>query len=76
MSGQKSQSRHTSAEGGGLEKISSDHISETTWNKGLFLCVFIVTTIDYSDEVSSKSEGVTWGPLVNLTWNCAICSLD
>ena len=24
---------------GGLEQISSDHISETTWSKGLFFCV-------------------------------------
>ena len=37
--------------------------------KGYFLCVFIVTTIDYSDEVSSESEEVIWGPLLDLTWN-------
>ena len=29
----------TRAKGGGLEQISSDHISETTWNKGLIFCV-------------------------------------
>ena len=33
------------------------------------MCAFIVTTIDHSDEVSSKSEGVTRGPLVDLTRN-------
>ena len=36
------------------------------------MCVFIVATIDYSDEVSSKSEVVTWElflKLVVLAWN-------
>ena len=40
--------------------------------KDFFLCVFIVATIDYSEEVSSKLEGVTWElflKLVDLTWN-------
>ena len=34
-----------------------------------------MTTIDYSDKVSSKSEGVTWGPLIDLTWNDPIVLL-
>ena len=35
-----------------------------------FLYVFIWATFNHSDEVSSKSEGVTWwGSLVDLTWN-------
>ena len=36
-----------------------------------FLCVFIVPTKDYSDELSLKSERVTWEffrKLVDLTW--------
>ena len=34
-----------------------------------FLYVFIFATSNHSDEVSSKSERVTWGPLVDLTRN-------
>ena len=39
---QKNQSRHASAEMGGLEQISNDHISEMTWSKGLILCVCLL----------------------------------
>ena len=73
QSRKKSQSQHLSAEVGGLEQISSNHISERHGGKGIiFLCVFIVATIDHYDEVSSKSKGVTWElflKLVDLTWN-------
>jgi hypothetical protein len=34
-----------------------------------FLHVLIFLILHHSDEVSSKSERVTWGPLVDLTWN-------
>ena len=40
--------------------------------KDIFLCVFIIATIDHYDEFSSKSEGVTWKlflKFVDLTWN-------
>ena len=68
QSRKKSQLRHASAKGGGLEQISRDHILETTCSKGrIFFCMFIVTTIDDSEEDSLKSEGVTWGTLVDLT---------
>ena len=46
-------------------------ISRKRRSKGLFFCVFIVATINYSDEVSSNLEGVTWElflKLVDLTW--------
>ena len=36
------------------------------------MCVFIVATIYHYDEISSKSEEVTWElflKLVDLTWN-------
>ena len=34
-----------------------------------FWYVFVLDTQDHSDQVWSKSEGVTWGPLVDLTRN-------
>ena len=77
QSRKKSQSQH-SAEVSGLEQISNDHISETTCSKGQFFVCVIVATIDNYDEVSSKSEGVTWElflKLVDLTWNDLVIRL-
>ena len=50
----------------------SEHLAKSKLEYTILFCVFIVATIDYSDEVSSKLEGVTWElflKLVDLTWN-------
>ena len=34
-----------------------------------FLCVLVLDVTDHYDKILSKSEWVTWGPLVDLTRN-------
>ena len=65
----KNSQLHQSSAKGGFGNFFSFQGTILRNRQGVKANLLCVSTIDYADEFSSKSDVVTWGPQVDLTWN-------